>query len=476
MSNSAAADQTKLRKRLETLLKLPENQFCCDCGKRGPRWASANLGNFFCIECSGIHRNLGVHISFVRSVNLDTWTPKQVEFMEQWGNARANSYWEANIPRGYAKPKENDAVRVVEKFIRDKYEHKRFVASSVPPPVDRSRPPAETQGNAASAQPAPSRTRQQEAPPAAAPAPVPVQQPNLLDFDAAPAAPQTVFTGFSSVPAQPAAHAQNPHGFGDFSSAPTHTAQHSNGFGDFTSAPAHPAQHFAGGHPNAGVSTHDHHAQHAHNAHHAHAAHHPHHVAHSQDPFAVHPQAAAPVQHAPAAADPFFGSFGDSTTHAPQAAAPAAPPKPQASADAILSLYGAPRGGGGGGMMPPSAYGGHPGHPGMGAPQPQLHHNPSAYPMPAMGGGYHGAPMQAAAPGYGGHPGYAPQQMHMGGQPMQHHAPSPYGGMMPAQPGMMPGGYPPAQYPPAQGGYHGYPPQQQQPPHQQYNMPGAGYR
>ena len=44
----------------------------------GPRWASWNLGIFLCIRCAGIHRNLGVHISRVKSVNLDSWTPEQV--------------------------------------------------------------------------------------------------------------------------------------------------------------------------------------------------------------------------------------------------------------------------------------------------------------------------------------------------------------------------------------------------------------
>ena len=45
----------------------------------GPRWASWNLGVFMCIRCAGIHRNLGVHVSRVKSVNLDSWTPEQIE-------------------------------------------------------------------------------------------------------------------------------------------------------------------------------------------------------------------------------------------------------------------------------------------------------------------------------------------------------------------------------------------------------------
>lgn len=108
------------KKILEGLLKLPENRECADCKSKGPRWASVNLGIFVCMQCSGIHRSLGVHISKVRSATLDTWLPEQVAFIQTMGNEKSNSYWEAELPPNY------DRVGI-ENFIRAKYEDKRWI-------------------------------------------------------------------------------------------------------------------------------------------------------------------------------------------------------------------------------------------------------------------------------------------------------------------------------------------------------------
>ncbi|XP_054885452.1 stromal membrane-associated protein 1 isoform X2 [Poeciliopsis prolifica] len=108
---------------LTKLLREEDNKYCADCEAKGPRWASWNLGVFMCIRCAGIHRNLGVHISRVKSVNLDQWTPEQIQSMVDMGNTRARQLYEAHLPEGFKRPQTDQAVEV---FIRDKYERKKY--------------------------------------------------------------------------------------------------------------------------------------------------------------------------------------------------------------------------------------------------------------------------------------------------------------------------------------------------------------
>lgn len=117
--------QDKLQIILSNLLRDEDNKYCVDCDAKGPRWASWNLGIFLCIRCAGIHRNLGVHISKVKSVNLDTWTPEQVAAIKEMGNSRARAVFEANVPEGFRRPQADSAL---EAFIRTKYEQRKYVA------------------------------------------------------------------------------------------------------------------------------------------------------------------------------------------------------------------------------------------------------------------------------------------------------------------------------------------------------------
>ncbi|XP_059904274.1 stromal membrane-associated protein 1-like [Gadus macrocephalus] len=113
---------------LAALLREDDNKYCADCEAKGPRWASWNLGVFICIRCAGIHRNLGVHISRVKSVNLDQWTSEQIQSIQDMGNTRARKRYEANLPESFRRPQTDQAV---EFFIRDKYEKKKYFSKNV---------------------------------------------------------------------------------------------------------------------------------------------------------------------------------------------------------------------------------------------------------------------------------------------------------------------------------------------------------
>ncbi|XP_029030933.1 stromal membrane-associated protein 1 isoform X9 [Betta splendens] len=113
---------------LSKLLREEDNKYCADCEAKGPRWASWNLGVFMCIRCAGIHRNLGVHISRVKSVNLDQWTSEQIQSMVDMGNSRARQLYETHLPENFRRPQTDQAVEV---FIRDKYERKKYYNKEV---------------------------------------------------------------------------------------------------------------------------------------------------------------------------------------------------------------------------------------------------------------------------------------------------------------------------------------------------------
>ncbi|XP_057245885.1 arf-GAP with GTPase, ANK repeat and PH domain-containing protein 1 isoform X2 [Malurus melanocephalus] len=112
---------------LQSIRNIRGNSHCVDCEAQNPDWASLNLGALICIECSGIHRNLGTHLSRVRSLDLDDWPIELIKVMSAIGNELANSVWEENS-QGHMKPSSDSTREEKELWIRAKYEQKLFLA------------------------------------------------------------------------------------------------------------------------------------------------------------------------------------------------------------------------------------------------------------------------------------------------------------------------------------------------------------
>ncbi|PBK69941.1 ArfGap-domain-containing protein [Armillaria solidipes] len=188
-------DQTAAKKTLQELVKREDlgNRVCVDCGSPNPQWASLSFAVFMCLQCAGMHRGFGVHITFVRSLSMDTWQDDQLKRMQLGGNGPFREFM-----RGYRPVEQggySDSLSVHDTYhcwaasqYRQKLDYELVDKEWAPsPPPEPASPALRKSRRGASSSPAPSEARggrfQGESPRGTPPPVLPQKEANELYFN-----------------------------------------------------------------------------------------------------------------------------------------------------------------------------------------------------------------------------------------------------------------------------------------------------